>query len=143
MGAKHIPEVGEIFKGYIPGVRKVAHVSFGVASASPDVTVAEIAAAVQLVDVTVPVIVFGMWTQVEEAFTASVTATIGDTGGADRYFADTTINIAASGAILVSSTGLTVPYVDQTGLDITVDIGGATVAAGLCHVYIEYAELHD
>jgi len=143
MGAKHIPEVGEQFKGYIPGVRKIAHVSFGVASASPDVSVAEIAAGVQLIDVTVPVVVFGMWTQTEEAFTTSVTATIGDTGTADRYFADTTINPAATGAILIASTGLTVPYVDPNGLDITVDIGGATVAAGLCHVYVEYAELHD
>lgn len=142
MANKNIPEVGEIFKGYVPGVRKIAHVSFGVASASPDVSVAEIAEYV-LVDVTVPVVIFGLWTQVEEAFTASVTATIGDSGSLDRYIADTTINPAASGAILVSATGLTVPYVDASGLDIKVNVGGATVAAGLAHVYIEYAELHD
>ncbi len=142
MGAKNIPEVGEVFKGYIPAVRKVAHVSFGVASASPDVSVGEIAEYV-LIDVTVPVVIFGLWTQVEEAFTTSVTATVGDSGTTDRYIADTTMNPAASGAILVSATGLSVPYVDASGLDIKVNVGGATVAAGLCHVYVEYAELAD
>lgn len=141
MGAKSIPEVGEIFKGYKPAVKKIAHVSFGVASASPDVSVAEIAEYV-LVDVTMPVMVFGVWTQVEEAFTASVTATVGDSGSLDRYIADTTINPAASGAVLVAATA-TFPYLDASGLDVKVNVGGATVAAGLCHVYIEYAELDD
>ena len=142
MSAKVIPGVGEVFKGYVPAVKKVAHVSFGVASASPDVTVAEIAS-YQLIDVTVPIIVFGIWTQVEEAFTSSVTATLGDSDGADRYIADTTMNPAATGAVLVGATGLSVPYILNSGLDIEVAVGGATVAAGLAHVYVEYAELHD
>jgi hypothetical protein len=142
MSAKIIPGVGEVFKGYVPAVKKIAHVSFGVASASPDVAVGE-TGVYTLIDVTVPVVVFGLWTQTEEAFTSSVTATIGDTGGADRYIADTTANIASTGAVLIGSTGLTVPYIDPLGLDIDVTIGGATVAAGLTHVYVEYAELHD
>lgn len=142
MGAKSIPEVGEIFKGYIPAVKKVAHVSFGVASALPDVEVGE-QAVYQLIDVTMPVVVFNVWTQVEEAFTASVTATIGDTGSAARYGADTTIAPASSGAVLVDASALSVPVVDAVGIDINVTIGGATVAAGLCHVYVEYAELDD
>jgi len=141
MANKNIPEVGEIFKGYIPGVRKIAHVSFGVASASPDVSVGE-TGVYELVNVTVPVVVFQTWTQVEEAFTTSVTATIGDTGSAARYGNDTGMNIAASGAIFVIG-AMTVPALDATGIPINVTIGGATVAAGLAHVYIEYAELLD
>lgn len=143
MGAKNIPEVGEIFTGYIPGVRKIAHVSFGVASASPDVSVAEIAT-YTLINVTVPVAVLAVWTQVEEAFTASVVNDIGDSDDVDRYIGDTTINSAATGAILVASTGLAVPYIlVDGGLDIEVAVSGATVAAGLAHVYVEYVELHD
>jgi hypothetical protein len=142
MTAKFIPGEGEIFKGFIPAVRKLLHVSFGVSSANPDVAVGE-TGVYNLVDVTVPIVVFALYTQTEEAFTASVTATIGDTGGADRYIADTTINPAASGAVLIAATGLSVPYVDPLGLNIDVTIGGATVAAGLTHVYVEYAELHD
>jgi hypothetical protein len=143
MGAKAIPEVGQRFLGDKPATRKLLHVSFGVSSASPDVTVAE-TATYQLVDITVPAVITALWTQVEEAFTSSVTATIGDSDGADRYIADTTINPASSGAILVSATGLTVPYVTPSSpLDIEVVIGGATVAAGLAHVYVEYYELQD
>ena len=142
MTAKIIPGVGEVFKGYVPAVRKLIHVSFGVASASPDVAVGEIAT-YQLVDVTMPIVVLSVHTQVEEAFTTSVVNDIGDSDDVDRYVSDTTINSAASGAVLVGSTGLSVPYVLNSGLDIEVAVSGATVAAGLAHVYIEYAELAD
>jgi len=142
MTAKFIPGVGQAFLGDIPAVKKVLHVSYGVSSANPDVVASDIGV-VNLVDITVPVVIFGAWVQTEEAWTTSVTGTIGDTGGADRYFADTTINMAASGAILIASTGLTIPYVDPLGLNVDVTIGGATAAAGLTHVYIEYAELVD
>lgn len=141
MTAKIIPGVGEVFKGYVPAVKKVIHVTFGVSSANPDVAVGE-TGVYPLVDVTVPVIVFQTWTQIEEAFTASVTTTIGDTGSAARYGTDTGINPASTGAVLVVG-AITVPAVDSTGIDINVTVGGATVAAGLAHVYIEYAELHD
>jgi hypothetical protein len=142
MTAKAIPEIGQSFLGDKPAVEKIAHVSFGVSTTSPDVTVLE-TGVYTLIDVNVPVMIIGMWTQVEEAFTGSVTATIGDTGSASRYFDDTTIAPASSGAVLVASTGLTVPYIDPTPLNIDVTIGGASVLAGLCHVYVKYAELSD
>jgi hypothetical protein len=72
-----------------------------------------------------------------------VTVTLGDTGGADRYIADTTANIASTGAVLIAATGLSVPYLNSTPLDIEAVIAGATVAAGLAHVYVEYYELQD
>lgn len=139
---KYIPGQGENFNGYVPANIKLAHVTFGSATTA-DVQVAEIAAGVPLWTVSRPIVVLGLWTQVETAFTTSVTATIGDTTTADRFLADTTMNPAATGAVLVASTGLTVPYVYSAGQDITVDIGGATVAAGLCHVYLQYAVLED
>jgi hypothetical protein len=142
MGAKAIPEVGQRFLGDKPAAQKLLHVSFGVSSASPDVAVAE-TATYTLVDVTVPIVVTGLWVQVEEAFTSSVTVTLGDTGGADRYIADTTANIASTGAVLIAATGLSVPYLNSTPLDIEAVIAGATVAAGLAHVYVEYYELQD
>jgi hypothetical protein len=143
MGAKAIPEVGQRFLGDKPATRKLLHVSFGVSSASPDVAVAE-TATYTLVDLTVPAVITNVWTQVEEAFTTSVTADIGDSDDVDRYTSDTTIVSASSGAVLVASTGLAVPYLTATSpLDIEVVIGGATVAAGLAHVYVEYYELQD
>jgi hypothetical protein len=138
---KQIPEVGEIFKGHVPATVQLAHVTFG-ADSTADVQVGE-TAEYQLINVNRPVAVIGLWTQVETAFTTSVTATIGDSTTADRFLADTTINPAASGAVLVASTGLTVPYVYSAAQDIKVTIGGATVAAGLCHVYLQYAILED
>lgn len=141
MAEKFIPEQGEIFKGYIPAVKKVLHVSLGVATANPDVVIGD-TGVYELVSVAVPVIVFNSWTQVEEAFTTSVTVTLGDTGSAARYGVDTTMNPAATGAILVAG-ALTVPAVDAIGIPINATIGGATAAAGLMNVYIEYAELID
>lgn len=142
MTAKAIPEIGQTYCGDKPAVKKLAHVTFGVSSASPDVAVGE-TGTYTLVDVNVPIVVMAMWTQIEEAFTTSVTTTIGDTASAARYSDDTTINCASSGAVLVASTGLAVPYIDSTPLDIEVVVGGATVAAGLAHVYVEYFELSD
>lgn len=141
MSAKNIPEIGEVFKGYVPAQLELAHVTFG-SSSDADVQVGEIAE-YALINVSRPIVVFGVWTQVETAFTASVTTVIGDSTTTDRYLADTTINPAASGAVLVASTGLTVPYVYAAAQDLKLTIGGATVAAGLAHVYVQYAILED
>ena len=142
MGAKAIPEVGQKFLGDKPAVRKLLHVSFGVASADPDVAVLE-TGVYTLVDVTVPAVISRVWTQVAEAFTTT-TADIGDSDDTDRYTGDTTIATASTGAILVQDSGLTVPYLTAaTPLDIEVTIGAASVTTGLCHVYVEYYELSD
>lgn len=141
MTAKHIPEENQVFNGYVPAKRELLHVTVGAASTA-DVQVGE-TGVYTLVDVTEPIVVFGAWTQTETAFTSSVTLTIGDSTTADLLFADTTINPASSGAVLIASTGLTVPYVYAAAQDILGTIGGATVAAGLVHVYVDYAILAD
>lgn len=141
MTEKHIPEEGELFKGYKPANRQVAHLTVGSATTN-DVVVGE-TGVYTLVDVTEPIVVFGAWTQTETAFTTNVTLTIGDSTTADLFFSDTTMNIASSGAVLIASTGLSVPYVYAAAQDILGTIGGATVAAGLLHVYVDYAVLAD
>lgn len=139
--SKNIPEVGEVFNGYVPANMQVQLVKVGSASTN-DLVVGD-TGEYTLVTVSEPIAIFGMWTQVETAFTASVTATIGDSGGADRFFVTGTIDPTNTGAVLVTSSGLTVPYVYSAGQDLKITVGGATVAAGLCNVYIQYAILDD
>jgi hypothetical protein len=140
MTKKNIPGIGEQFSGYVPAVRKTLHVTFG-ADTTADVIVGE-TGVYELVNVDMPIIVFKTWSQVETAFTSSVTATVGDTGSAARYHTDTGMAPASSGAILVAGAVNTVPSV-LTAIPINVTIGGATVAAGLASIYIEYSELND
>jgi hypothetical protein len=141
MTAKRIPAEGEIFKGYVPANRQVLHVTVG-ADSSADVQVGE-TGAYTLVSVAEPIIVFGQWNQIETAFTASVTLDIGDSTTAALLTSDTTIVPGSTGAILIAGTGLAVPYVYAAAQDLLVTVGGATVAAGLLHVYIDYAILAD
>jgi len=141
MTVKHIPETGEVFVGYVPAKRQVAHVTIG-SSSDADIQVGE-TGVYTLVNVTEPIVVFGLWSQCATAFTTSVTLTIGDSTTADLFLADTTMNIASSGAVLIASTGLTVPYVYAAAQDIQGTIAGATVAAGLLNVYVDYAILGD
>lgn len=138
---RYIPEVGVPYKGYIPANVELAKYTIGIDSTA-DVTVGETGEYV-LANVTRPIVVFGMWTQTDTPFTTNVTLTLGDSTTTDRFFADTTINPAASGAVLIASTGLTVPYVYSAAQDLKVTVGGATVAAGLCNVYLQYAILED
>ncbi len=142
MAAKYIPGVGEVFSGYVPSHRKLIHVSIGTATANPDVVLGA-TGVYTLVNVTTPIVVHKVFFQTEEAWTSSATLTTGDTGSAARYSADTTTNVAATGAILIDGGLNTVPYVDSVGVNIEVTLGGATLAAGLTHIYIEYSELQD
>ncbi len=142
MAVKNIPEVGEVFSGYIPAKLNIARVKFGAGDTTADVTIGD-TGEYQLFSVAEPIIVTGLWTQVETAFTASVTATVGDSTTADRFIADTTMAPASTGAVLVAATGLTVPYVYASAADLIVSIAGATAAAGLASVYVQYAILDD
>jgi hypothetical protein len=98
--ARYIPAVGEVFKGYVPANRQVHKITIG-SSSDADIQVGE-TGVYKLVTVSEPVTVFGMWTQCETAFTTSVTLTVGDSTTADLFFADTTMNSAATGAVLIS-----------------------------------------
>lgn len=137
----HIPAEGEFFSGYVPAKRQLAHVSFGVSSADPDVVMND-TATYQLFAMDRPCIIFGAWVQTEEAWTTSVVATIGDTTTADWIIADTTMNMAATGAVLIASTNA-LPKIFATAQDINVAMSGAAAAAGLTHVYLDYAVLED
>jgi hypothetical protein len=131
--ARYIPEQGENYKGYVPATRQLHKITIGAATTA-DIVVGNTG---------VYTLVFGMWTQCETAFTGSVTLTVGDSTTADLFFSDTTMNIAGTGAVLIRDTGTTVPYVYAAAQDLLGTIAGATVAAGLLNVYIDYAIIED
>ena len=137
MPNNEIPAVGEVFKGYVPSTRQLRKITLGAASTN-DVPVGDTGAYV-LADVSEPIAVFGVYTQIETAFTSSVTITVGDSDAADRFHASGTILPQSTGAVLIASTGLTVPYVYASAQDILATVGAATVAAGLVNVWIDYA----
>lgn len=141
MTAKHIPEEGQVFSGYVPAKREVVHLTVGSATTA-DIAVGE-TGVYTLINVTEPIVVYGLWTQCATAFTTSVTLTIGDSTTADLFMADTTMNIAATGAIWIRDTGTTVPYQYAAAQDILGTIAGATVAAGLLHVWVDYSIIGD
>src|SRR3972149_4248853 len=138
MSAKLIPGEGEVFKGYVPAVKKLLHVTYGPATTNDVVT--NDCGVYQLVDVGMPLIVWSVKYFVETAFTAAVTATIGDTADVDRYLdatatGDTTVDTA------LQADSLAAPFWDTTGIDINVTVAGAVPAVGLAHVFVEYTEL--
>lgn len=139
--AKHIPEQGETFAGHVPAVNRTAHITFG-ASSDADVQVSD-AATYVLWNVTEPVVVYGLWTRIETAFSASAQFDIGDTTTTTLFTTDTTILPQATGAVLIASTGLALPIVYAAGQDFVLTQTTATVSVGLGHVYIQYAVLED
>jgi hypothetical protein len=140
MTKKYIPGVGETFTGHVPGVKKVLHVTYGPDTAA-DVSVTD-CGTFELVNVNHPIIVWSVKAFIETAFTASVTATIGDCDDTDRYMAagtiaDTTVDTALQGDSLAA------PFWDTTGLNIDAVIAGATPAVGLAHIFVEYSADKD
>lgn len=129
-----IPEEGSPAHQY---VRKVAKVTVGYDS-TVNVNAAE-AGTYTILDVSEPVLIFGVWTQCATAFTTNWTITLGDTSAAALFMDDTTINPASSGATLIAATGgVTVPLYKAADEDITATVTG-TAVAGLLNVYIDYA----
>jgi hypothetical protein len=140
MTKKFIPGEGEEFKGYIPAVKKVLHVTYG-PSTTNDVVTSD-CGVYTLVDVGLPIMVFSVKALVETAFTASVTGTLGDTASADRYMVAGTLGDTVVDTALQADS-LAAPFWDTAGLDINVTIAGAVPAVGLAHIFVEYAEMVD
>lgn len=140
MSAKNIPEVGEIFKGYVPSVKQVLHVTYGPDTAA-DVSVTD-CGDYTLVNVGMPVIVWSVKAFIETAFTASVTSDIGDASDTDRYLASGTIGDTTVDTALQADT-LAAPFWDTAGLDIVAAVAGAVPAVGLGHIFVEYSALDD
>ena len=138
--AKFIPGEGQMISGSVPAAIETAHLTFGAATTA-DVVVGD-TAVYTLWTVSRPIMVYGLWTQTETAWTTSVTGTIGDSTTADLFIADTTMAIASTGAVLIASTA-SLPIVYSAAQDILLDVNGATAAAGLTHVYLKYAVLED
>jgi len=140
MVAKIIPGGGEIFKGYVPAVKKTLHVTYG-PSTTADVLTTD-CGVYNLVDVNMPVLVWTVKAWIETAFTAAVTSTIGDTASAERYMAAATIGDTTVDTALQADT-LSAPFWDTLGLNINAVVAGAVPAVGLAHIFVEYNELDD
>lgn len=145
MAAKLIPSGSLAGWAGVPAPVLLAHATIGAATTN-DVVVGDIGAYTLFdIDTAYAIALIHLWTQCEEAFTASVTIDIGDSDTAALLISDTTINPAATGAALIADTGIsTLPLVRAAGsADILATVGTATVAAGLLHVYLMYAVLDD
>lgn len=147
MTASHsIPEVGEFGSAdRVPGKRQLAHITVGPATTN-DVVLTSTGVYALLsnkLSTDEQLAIFGLWTRVETPFTAAVTLDIGDSDNAERFSGSATIAATTSGAVLVASTGLSVPYIYSAPQDINVDVEAAIPAVGLLHVYVDYAILDD
>ena len=136
MANKFIPREGEPFTG--PSVKKVVHVTYG-PDTTADVLVTDCGVH-KLVDVTGPVIVWSAKLFVATAFTAAVTATLGDTADVDRYMDSATMGDTVVDTALQADS-LAAPFWDTAGIDINVTIAAAVPAVGLAHVFVEYTEM--
>ena len=147
MTIKSIPEVGEIFGGYVPAKRELLHITVGGvdAATTTDLILSSAAtASYTLVNVDVPIVLYTIYTMVETAFTAVVDLEIGNSTTVDNWSDEATIGATTAGVVLVANaTGLSVPAVLAAGADILLDNSGAVAETGLLHVYIEYAVLAD
>ena len=136
MAAVNIPAIGD----YVIGKAnhwQMAHVTVGFDTTN-NVVVGDTNIYV-IFEVDRQLLIERVWTQTETAFTTSVTMTIGDTTTLDRFMADTTMNPAATGAVLIADTLAVAVLQPAGGQDIVIDLNGATVAAGVLHVYMKYS----
>jgi hypothetical protein len=136
MANKLIPQEGEINTG--PFVKKIVHVTYG-PDTTADVLVTD-CGTFTLVDVNEPIIVFSAKAWIATAFTASVTATLGDSADVDRYMDATAMGDTVVDTALQADS-LAAPFWDTAGLDIQVVVAGAVPAAGLAHIFVEYASI--
>lgn len=137
MAAVNIPAIGDYTIGKA-NQWQLAHVVVGTDTAACDVIVGD-TNIYTIFEVDRRLLISNVWTQTETAFTTNVTMTIGDTTTLDRFMADTTMNPAATGAVLIADTLAVAVLQPAGGQDIVIDLNGATVAAGQLHVYMRYA----
>jgi hypothetical protein len=140
MTKKFIPGEGQVKSGMVPAGKFIHHITVGSATTC-DIVVGDLGV-YDLIDVTEPIIVYGVYTEVVTAFTASVAMTLGDSADVDRYADNTNIgSTTAATGILVAATASLPMSADAIPVQIVVS--GATVAAGLMNVYFSYSCLAD
>jgi hypothetical protein len=146
---KSIPYLGENYLGDFPAPIRCARVTFGVSSTASDVDV-DATGVYQLFKLPVGAVLLNAGTRVLEAFTASVTITVGDSDGAAAICTTAVVTpqtLDTTG--LLRGTRATATYFDATGTEIgkvydEAGIISATVAAakpvvGQAELFIMYA----
>jgi hypothetical protein len=140
-----IPAEGEQFHGWNPGTLKIRKVTFGFTGSGADVIVTA-QATYQLADIPAGSFVLELLANIDTAFTAALTATIGDGTSAAGFFAsaDLAPQTAVSTGLYKNSRGageaLAGGKFYATADTIDVVIAGATPDAGLASVWIIYAD---
>lgn len=141
--SKPIPYLGEmVLSNDFPAPKRVAHITIGAATTND--VVLSTTGAYALFTVPANLMVHEMKTLVTTAFTASVDLTIGDTD-VDGWFKEAAIaaTTAVATGIPTSSIGTTEAYskgrIYSATDAINVTVSGATVAAGVGHVYMVYS----
>jgi hypothetical protein len=146
MAAIDIPAVGESFLGEVPQVVKVRKVTAGFTGSGADVIVTT-QGTYALANVPAGAIVLDVKSNVDTAFTALATLTIGDGTDPDGFLASAKIapQSAVSSGVLKSTLSGTQEafaggrkYAAADTIDLV--LGGADLDAGLLSVWISYIE---
>lgn len=143
-----IPAEGEQFHGWNPGTLKIRKVTFGFTGSGADVIVTA-QATYQLADIPAGAFVLNVLANIDTAFTAALTATIGDGTSAAGYLAsaDLAPQSAVATGLFKNSRGAGEAFAGgkyyAAADTIDVVIAGATPDAGLCSVWIIYSDEFD
>jgi len=150
MAAITVPQIGETYVGTSPAIVKVARVTVGVSSGSPDV-VMEATGAFPIFSVPAGCLITDFKGRVLEAFTANVNLNFGDSDDPDGYLAEAAIAstvctsdsknlLARNVSGYLDSTGKDGGRVYDAAQDILCTVDTAIPAAGKAEVYIFYTE---
>ena len=143
--AKSIPYVGEPVLDGFPALVKTAKVTFGAASGDPDVDLSA-TGTYNLITLPANCVVLGVRTNIHEAFTTSVTITIGDSDDLDGYCTDTTLkpDTAVTTGVLTTGGGAqTNGRSYSASQPIQAVVGGTDVLAGFGSLFVTYAMAAD
>jgi hypothetical protein len=148
MAAISIPGEGERFLGTDPQIPKIKKVTFGFTGSGADVIV-DAQETLALINVAAGTFVLDVWANIDTAFTAVVTITIGDGSGAAGFFAsaDLAPQTAVSTGLFKKASASAEAFAGgkyYAAAD-TIDavLAGATPDAGLLSVYVLYVDNLD
>jgi len=143
-----IPAEGEQFHGWNPGTVKIRKVTFGFTGSGADVIVTA-TGTYQLADIPAGTFIHHLLANIDTAFTAVLTATLGDGTSAAGFLAsaDLAPQTAVSTGLVKNSIGAGEAlaggkyYAAADTIDVV--IAGAAADAGLCSVWIVYSDGFD
>lgn len=137
--AKTFPYIGEVIPSNdFPAPMRMMRVTVG--SATTNDVVLSTQTTYDLFTVPAGCVISEVLSQVNTAFTASVTLTVGDSDDADGWSASATIAPQSTGGILVTGAGAYGAAKNYTAAQaVQIVVGAADVAAGQADLYFVYS----